>query len=339
MNTLSRPAFAIVLTFALTFCSASAGLSVSPAARHTAQTAPEGTALLHALWTPAERAGTDADRIVGAIGAPDPTAPGPTAPDTDSAGVLPALPAVPGAMRGAIRRVSPPGGRKVAAITFDLCERANNVAGYNNQIINLLREQNVRATFFAGGKWMRSHPEKTMQLMADPRFELGSHTWTHGNLALMSRAEIIQQMRLTEVQYALLRAELAGRAKAKGLEAALDRVPQRLRLMRLPYGRSSELALDTLAELGYPVIQWDVAGEAKNSFQVLKRLVAELRARGYELLTVSELLRLGTPESVRDGYFTEPGDNLRYDSEYPGKGTLHPDPTRPATGVPVPPLP
>jgi len=362
MNTLSRPAFAIVLTFALTFCSASAGLSVSPAARHTAQTAPEGTALLHALWTPAERAGTDADRIVGAIGAPDPTAPGPTAPDTDSAGVLPALPAVPGAMRGAIRRVSPPGGRKVAAITFDLCERANNVAGYNNQIINLLREQNVRATFFAGGKWMRSHPEKTMQLMADPRFELGSHTWTHGNLALMSRAEIIQQMRLTEVQYALLRAELAGRAKTKGLEDALDRVPQRLRLMRLPYGRSSELALDTLAELGYPVIQWDVAGEdgeeaalarvrpgsivllhanavPKNSFQVLKRLVAELRARGYELLTVSELLRLGTPESVRDGYFTEPGDNLRYDSEYPGKGTLHPDPTRPATGVPVPPLP
>jgi len=271
-------------------------------------------------------------------------------------------------MQGAIRRVSLPKGRKLVAVTFDLCERANNVAGYNNQIINLLRAQNAQATFFAGGKWMRSHPEAAMQLMADPRFELGSHTWTHGNLALMTRAEVDAQMRLTEVQHANLRAELGRRAAAKGLGREFARVPEALRLMRLPYGRSSELALNTLAEMGYLVIQWDVEGErdedklcadavAKNalarvrpgsiillhanavpqlSYEVLGLLLPALRKGGYELVTVGELLRRGAPQAVRQGYFTIPGDNLRYDAIFPGKGTLKPDPARPFVSAPVP---
>jgi hypothetical protein len=124
-----------------------------------------------------------------------------------------------------------------------------------------------------------------------------------------------------------------------------------------------------LAELGYPVIQWDVDGEreeehnapyvlAKNalaqvrpgsiillhanavpqkSFEILERLLPALRKRGYELVTVSELLRLGAPQAVREGYFTIPGDNLQYDAIFPGKGTLKPDPTRPFATVPVPP--
>ncbi|MHC1702183.1 MAG: polysaccharide deacetylase family protein [Humidesulfovibrio sp.] len=318
-------------------------------------------ALLHGLWQPAELAGTEADRVIGAVGEPDPSFPEPTGQEA-------VLPPVPPELRGAIRRVHVGRGRKVVAVTFDLCERANNVAGYNNRIINLLRAKGLKATFFAGGKWMRSHPEKALQLMADPRFELGSHTWTHGNLALMDEAQIRTQMQPTQAQYTLLRQELARRAEARGLAAQMELVPQALRLMRLPYGRSSALALETLAQSGYPVIQWDVEGERdeevnapailarsalaavrpgsivllhanavpQKSFDILERLVRGLRKRGYELVTVSELLRLGAPETVADGYFTVPGDNLKYDGIFPGKGTLKPDPTRPFTTVPVP---
>ena len=326
-------------------------------------------ALLHGLWTPAELAGSAADRVIGAVGEPDPSLP-PALPPSLSEGLASesALPPVRPELRGAIRRVNVPSGRKVVAVTFDLCERANNVAGYNNRIINLLRASGLKATFFAGGKWMRSHPEQAMQLMADPRFELGSHTWTHGNLALMDQAQIQTQMQPTQAQYAWLRQELARRAKARALSAHMARVPQALRLMRLPYGRSSRLALEELAQSGYPVIQWDVEGErdeeenapailAKNalaairpgsivllhanavpqkSFDILERLVKGLRRRGYALVTVSELLRLGPVETVVDGYFTVPGDNLKYDAIFPGKGTLKPDPSRPFTSVPVP---
>jgi len=324
-------------------------------------------ALLQGLWTPAELAGSAADRVIGAVGEPDHTFP------TALESATEAPPPVRPELRGVIRRVRLPrmgkdGGRKAVAVTFDLCERANNVAGYNNRIINLLRARGLKATFFAGGKWMRSHPEQALQLMADPRFEMGSHTWTHANLALMDQEQIRLQMRATQAQYALLRAELAQRAEARGLGQHLARVPQALRLMRLPYGRSSSLALEELAEAGYPVIQWDVEGERdeeehapavlarralaavrpgsivllhanavpQKSFAILERLLDGLRRRGYELVTVGELLRLGAPEAVADGYFTIPGDNLKYDVIFPGKGTLKPDPTRPYTTVPVP---
>ncbi len=348
-----------LLALAVLLCLAVPGLAAQT------EQAPRSTALLEALWTPAELAGTDADRVIGPVGEPDPSVPV-LAPGVELA---PRPPAVPPAQQGAIRHVVPAMGRKVVAITFDLCERANNVAGYNNRIINLLRAQNAKATFFAGGKWMRSHPEAALQLMADPRFEIGSHTWTHGNLGLMTRAEIDSQMRLTEIQHANLRAELVRRAAAKGLEAEGARVPQGLALMRLPYGRSSELALNTLAERGYPVIQWDVDGEGdeelhsadvlarralarvrpgaivllhanavpQKSYEILERLLPALRARGYELVTAGELLQAGRARSVRQGYFTIPGDNLQYDTIFPGKGTLKPDPTRPFATVPVPP--
>ncbi|MEF2230576.1 MAG: polysaccharide deacetylase family protein, partial [Pseudodesulfovibrio sp.] len=264
------------------------------------------------------------------------------------------LPPVSAARQGIITRVEPAGGRKVVALTFDLCERAPHLAGYRYDIVNFLRAHDVKATFFAGGKWMRSHPEKAMQLMADPRFELGDHAWTHGNLALMDEAEVRQQMDWTQAQYELLHETLAARARARGVGREMAKVPSSLRLMRLPYGRNNDRTAAILASMGLPVIQWSVEGEKDELERSLDQLVAwnlkkvrpgaiilmhanavpqkthllaplvveALRARGYEFVTVSELLRMGPVVTVADGYFDEPGDNRYVDDLFGGKGTL-----------------
>ncbi len=91
---------------------------------------------------------------------------------------------LPAERRGSIRRVSLPPGDKRIALTFDLCEMASDVTGYDAELIAYLRKEGIHATFYAGGKWMRSHPEQTKQLMVDPLFELGNHAWTHVNLHL-----------------------------------------------------------------------------------------------------------------------------------------------------------
>jgi peptidoglycan/xylan/chitin deacetylase (PgdA/CDA1 family) len=70
--------------------------------------------------------------------------------------------------RGAIRRVSLPAGKKLVALTFDLCEQRFEVSGYQDGIVDTLRQNGIKATFFMGGKWMLSHRERTQQLMADP---------------------------------------------------------------------------------------------------------------------------------------------------------------------------
>ena len=103
----------------------------------------------------------------------------------------------PAAARGAARCPFPPivpeqrrrpprealwPGRKLIALTFDLCEQPGEVAGYDGAIVDYLRKENVKATFFAGGKWLRSHEERARQLMADPLFEIGNHSEAHRNL-------------------------------------------------------------------------------------------------------------------------------------------------------------
>ena len=47
-----------------------------------------------------------------------------------------------------------PPGVKLVALTFDLCETDGSIAGYDGRIVDLLRAEDVKATFFAGGKWM-----------------------------------------------------------------------------------------------------------------------------------------------------------------------------------------
>ena len=93
-------------------------------------------------------------------------------------------------------------------LTFDLCEQADEVTGYDGELVDTLRAQGVKATFYAGGKWMRSHPERTLQLMADPLFELGNHAWTHGNLRVLQGAEMANQIRWTQAEYERLRDQL-----------------------------------------------------------------------------------------------------------------------------------
>ena len=304
-------------------------------------------ALLHALWFDTQLSGSGSDLARMTLDAPDVRPPLRTRP-------MHVLPPVPSARQQVILRVVPESGRKVVALTFDLCERAPHLAGYQKDIVNYLRSQGVKATFFAGGKWMRTHPEKTLQLMADPLFELGNHAWTHGNLALMDEREVREQLDWTQAQYEVLYEELGARAKARGVSEEMARIPASLRLMRLPYGRNNEHTASIVASMGLPMIQWSIEGEQaelertvdqlvawnlgkmqpgaiilmhanavpKKTQLLVPRLVPELKKLGYEFVTVSELLEMGPVETVREGYFDKPGDNLWVDPLFAGKGTL-----------------
>ncbi|MDP3427966.1 MAG: polysaccharide deacetylase family protein [Humidesulfovibrio sp.] len=264
---------------------------------------------------------------------------------------------MPDRLRGLIRRVALPTGDKRLALTFDLCERTVHVTGYDAALVQALRQGNARATFFAGGKWMRSHPEATQNLMADPRFELANHTWSHANLAVMQGQQRVDQVLWTSAQAELLREELDARRARDGKPANQHVVnqqasgPQPLTLLRLPYGRGGAEAVAAINALGLAVIQWDVVGEGgggsvaararaiaeavrpgsivllhanqvpRDTAALVRALLPLLRQRGYATATVSELLQAGAPETVDDGYFSVPGDNRAYDELFEGQGT------------------
>lgn len=302
--------------------------------------------ILQTLWSATALQGKPADRKIRHLRVPDRSPPTRETP-------LEPLPPLPEALQGSIRRVKPYPDQKPIALSFDLCEQANEVTGYDAAIVNTLRRLGVKATFFAGGKWMRSHPEQTMQLMADPLFEIGNHAWTHGNFARLDQGEMQQQLLRTQAQYELLWEQLRDRTLAAQLDPQeMARIPRQPALFRPPYGRCSTEALAVTAQLGLPAIQWDVVsadpmpsqtpakltrtvlsqakpgsivifhanGRGYNTAASLPAIIDALRERGYAFVTVSELLHAGEVISVPACYELKPGDNARYDRLF-GKGT------------------
>ncbi|MCR4817620.1 MAG: polysaccharide deacetylase family protein [Fretibacterium sp.] len=254
---------------------------------------------------------------------------------------------------GIVRRVALPEGGKAAALTFDLCELDTVTTGCDMEVLNFLRQRHIPATLFMGGKWMRTHARRVRQIMTEPLFEIGNHAWSHGNCALLSPEGLRAQVMWTQAQYELLREDVLRAARESG--APEPDIPPVPRLFRLPYGRSSGRALKALAGMGLRVIQWDVAAEAgdnsnpkrarragrrvasmvrpgsillfhanrvpKGTALLLREVVDALQEAGYRFVTAGELLEMGQPQTVRDGYFTTPGDNRALDRKFGADGT------------------
>ena len=253
---------------------------------------------------------------------------------------------VPESLAGSIRRVKLRGGRKLVAFTFDLCEANGQITGYDGAIVDTLRENHVKATFFAGGKWLLDHGERAEQLMADPLFEIGNHSWSHPNLRLVDTSRSLREIRNGQAAYEQMREQLAGKQCLIQQPAALAKIPARLELFRFPYGACNAVTLQEVAAQGLLAIQWDVAmadpvlmqtgdrivktvlakvrpgsiiighanGRGAHTNDALPVLIQELRKRGYEFVTVSQLLAAGEPEITQDCYDEKPNDLDRYDT-------------------------
>lgn len=252
---------------------------------------------------------------------------------------------VPDALRGAIRRVTLPAGEKAVALTFDLCEQRGEIAGYDGRIFDYLRQQGIKATFFAGGKWMVSHASRTEQLLADPLFEIGNHTETHANLRLLQPAAVTQQVLAPQKAYRDARVRLAARQCVASSPEAMSSIPEQPKLFRFPYGACNDAAMKAVNDAGMLAIQWDVAtgdpdprvsaariaeamvnetkpgsiivnhanGRGWHTAEALLIAIPKLKAKGYKFVTVSELMAMGKPVITSECYDRKPGDTNRYD--------------------------
>ncbi|MEG2172934.1 MAG: polysaccharide deacetylase family protein [Desulfovibrionaceae bacterium] len=266
------------------------------------------------------------------------------------------MPPLPDSYTGTVRRVQVPQGKKLVALTFDACELQTSVSGFDRELVTSLRHYGAHATFFVGGKWMRSHPEPALQLLATPGFELANHAWSHGNFGIMDLPTAEKQILWTQAAYEKLYALLRKRTEQAGHPEYMQGIAPSMRLFRLPYGRCRAETLKLLNTHGLQVIQWDICGEEEKDNTVkgaaqkiaakihsgsivllhanlvphgtatlTAQLVPLLQSQGYTLVNVSELLQAGTAVRVQEGYFNRLGDNLSCDTRFgkDGTGALH----------------
>ena len=202
-------------------------------------------------------------------------------------------PMVPGRR---VARVSVPG--KYVALTFD----DGPSASYTPKVLDILRRHGVHATFFVLGE-NAARNKGILARAAAEGHEIASHTWDHANLTKLTHAQIASQMDRT----ASVIREATGSAPA---------------LMRPPYGATDRSIVDyMMTQYGTPSVLWDVdtvdwkhpgvnvvinraVQQARNgsiillhdihasTLQAVEGVVEGLLARGFKLVTVSQLLRM-----------------------------------------------
>lgn len=258
------------------------------------------------------------------------------------------LPFAPLMESGVVRRVRLPANKKVVALTFDLCEQANEISGYQGAIVEYLRRESIAATFFVSGKWLFTHRERGEQLVVDPLFAVGNHGWEHRNLRLLEGVQLVQEIVHSQMAYeevrerALKNVCLFPNAEARKTAMMSKR---RQSLYRFPFGACSAESLREVSAQGLRAIQWDVSsgdpwigatpqkivdavmsgvrpgsiilfhanGRGRHTEAAVPMVIEQLKMRGYGFVRVDDLLAMGEPEYAGACYDARPGDTDKYD--------------------------
>ena len=174
-----------------------------------------------------------------------------------------------------------------------------------SQVLDVLKKNNVKATFFMVGKQVEKHPQLMKQAVAEGH-AIGNHTWSHHydqyNESAAAR-ELDDTAALfyktTGVKTSLFRPPagilnngLAAYAHQKKHAVVMWSVDSR----DWRYdGTTAKALLESVlkdAKPGGIVLLHDGGGDRTTTVQALPQLITELKKRGYTFVTVPELLEM-----------------------------------------------
>lgn len=164
------------------------------------------------------------------------------------------------------------------------------------EILKILRENDAKATFFVLGTQAELSPDILKQIQESGN-EIGNHSYSHLDFTKLAAPALDYQVLTTQ--------EIVRRATGKAPA-----------LLRAPYGYIN----DTVRKIDMPIIMWSIdsldwqdknpdviynraLANIKNgdiilmhdiyasSAEAAQRIIVELKRRGYQLVTVSELAR------------------------------------------------
>lgn len=81
-------------------------------------------------------------------------------------------------VRGVTASIPPKNGEKTIYLTLDACGGPHS-SGFDENLINFLIGNNIRATLFLSGKWIDKNPENVRMLAENPLFKIENHGTNH----------------------------------------------------------------------------------------------------------------------------------------------------------------
>jgi peptidoglycan/xylan/chitin deacetylase (PgdA/CDA1 family) len=234
---------------------------------------------------------------------------------------------------------------KCVALTFD-----DGPSPFDDRLLQILKDNDAKATFFLIGNKVAANPAGAKRI-ADAGMEIGSHTWEHPNMATLPAEDIAAQF-----------------SKANdAITAATGRAPT---LYRPAGGLSTDVVRQTAATFGLAEILWDVipfdwANDSNtaatrqllmsqikpgsvvlfhdtysSTVDLVYQFIPVLKANGYRMVTVSELLGSRAPGSSYGSRENGPPVNELHDipvgeiPTLPNTPSPKPMPNFPITDIP-----
>ena len=173
---------------------------------------------------------------------------------------------------------------------------------YTAEILDILAEYDVKATFFVVGMLAERYPELILRELAEGH-EIGNHTWSHPKLGNISESTLSNELLKTE----------------RVLNEIADYRPK---LFRPPEGNTSKIVESVAEKNDYSIVIWsvdtldwahtptdkivktvldktksgsiilchDFIGSNSPTPDALRIFIPELLQKGYKFVTVSELI-------------------------------------------------
>jgi peptidoglycan/xylan/chitin deacetylase (PgdA/CDA1 family) len=193
---------------------------------------------------------------------------------------------------------SGPTGRRRIALTFD-----DGPSAYTPRILDVLEREAVPATFYVVGRNVAGHEALLARMLAGGSM-LANHSFTHVDL---SRADAAALKQIDDTQeairaatgfspcllrppYGLTSRKLLGALASRRLTSTLWSVnPQDF---RRPGTAAIRQRVRARAKAGSIILLHDGGGDRSQTLAAIPAIIRTLKARGYEFVTVADLLGL-----------------------------------------------
>lgn len=180
------------------------------------------------------------------------------------------------------------------ALTFDCAWNDSDI----DDILEILDESNIKASFFVTGKWAEEYPESFKKIYENGH-DIGNHSYNHADYTKMQKSDIIKDLNKCD-------------------NAVENIIGHKCTLMRAPSGGYNNTVMTAAEESGRTYIQWSIDGldyttnateesikkrvfctksgdiilmhnGTKLTAKVLPEIISEL-SKEYEFVKVSELI-------------------------------------------------
>lgn len=186
--------------------------------------------------------------------------------------------------------------KNLVSITFDCAWGAGDIP----TILEILKKENVRASFFMVGQWGEKFPD-AVRLIAQGGHDIANHGYSHLRMSTIGKEKCRSEIELCNQKLG----EISG---------------TKVTLFRPPYGDYNNTVIETCNELGSYPIQWNVDSldwkkemsreaildrilkrtkpgaiilfhnDTQYTVELLPKIISELKAKGLNFAPVSELI-------------------------------------------------